>query len=236
MVVSAAGRAGAAGRAAGGMLRAGRGVGAAWCGRGARAVVALGSNLGDRAAHLRRALRALAQTPGLRVLRVSRIYETAPIGAGGGPPQGDYLNAVVELQSALPPRLLLARLQQIERTAGRRRTWRNAPRTLDLDLLFHGAAPRGDPDLVLPHPRLHLRGFVLAPLAEIKPALRHPCGVRIADLAARLRQTAKPASGAGAAEPAGATRATGDARAGGVRLWRGGVLSTRRAHAPPRGA
>ena len=69
---------------------------------------------------MRRALRALAQTPGLRVLRVSRIYETAPIGAGGGPPQGDYLNAVVELQSALPPRILLARLQQIERAAGRR--------------------------------------------------------------------------------------------------------------------
>jgi len=211
-------------------------------GRGARAVVALGSNLGDRAAHLRRALRALAQTPGLRVLRVSRIYETAPIGAGGGPPQSDYLNAVVELQSALPPRLLLARLQQIERTAGRRRTWRNAPRTLDLDLLFHGAAPRGDPDLALPHPRLHLRGFVLAPLAEIKPALRHPCGVRIAELAARLRQTtgtAKPAAGAGAAEPTRATertRATGGTRAAGVRLWRGGILSTRRAHAPPRGA
>lgn len=190
-------------------------------GRGARAVVALGSNLGDRAAHLRRALRALAQTPGLRVLRASRIYETAPVGAAagarGGPPQGDYLNAVVALQSALPPRLLLLRLQQIERAAGRRSSWRNAPRTLDLDLLFHGA-PRRDPDLVLPHPRLHLRGFVLAPLAEIAPALRHPCGARIA----RLAQLAQ------LAERAARLRETGPAN---VRLWRGGILSTGRARA-----
>jgi len=183
--------------------RLGRAGGRARRGNGARALVALGSNLGDRAAHLRRALRALAQTPGLRVLRVSRIYETAPVGAKGHP-QSDYLNAVVALRSALPPRLLLLRLQQIERAAGRRRTWRNAPRTLDLDLLFHGA-PRRDPNLVLPHPRLHLRGFVLAPLAEIAPALRHPCGARIAKLAAR--QSIGPA--------------------GGVRLWRGGILRAR---------
>lgn len=202
--------------AAGGAGQAGRGAGAA--GRGARAVVALGSNLGDRAAHLRRALRALAQTPGLRVLRASRIYETAPVGASAdapGPPQGDYLNAVVELQSALPPRLLLLRLQQIERAGGRRRSWRNAPRTLDLDLLFHGA-PRRHPDLVLPHPRLHLRDFVLAPLAEIAPALRHPCGARIAQLA-RLAE-----------RRAARLRETGTA---GVRLWRGGILSTGRARA-----
>lgn len=209
--------AGAAGGARG-VMRAGRAVGRAGRGvGGARAVVALGSNLGDRAAHLRRALRALAQTPGLRLLRASRIYETAPVGApvAAGPPQGDYLNAVVELQSALPPRLLLLRLQQIERAAGRRRTWRNAPRTLDLDLLFHGA-PRRHPDLVLPHPRLHLRGFVLAPLAEIVPALRHPCGARIAQLARRAGSAARG-------------RETGAAP--GVRLWRGGILSTRRARA-----
>jgi len=193
----------AGGSAAGRAGRADRGSGGAQRGNGARALVALGSNLGDRAAHLRRALRALVQTPGLRVLRVSRIYETAPVGAKGHP-QSDYLNAVAALQSALPPRLLLLRLQQIERAAGRRRTWRNAPRTLDLDLLFHGA-PRRDPDLVLPHPRLHLRGFVLAPLAEIAPALRHPCGARIAELAAR--------------------QSTGPADA--VRLWRGGILPAR---------
>lgn len=205
MIAGGTGGAGAAGRA----------------GRGARAVVALGSNLGDRAAHLRRALRALARTPGLRLLRASRIYETAPVGApagapvgAGGPPQGDYLNAVVALQSALPPRLLLLRLQQIERAAGRRRSWRNAPRTLDLDLLFHGA-PRSDPGLVLPHPRLHLRGFVLAPLAEIAPALRHPCGARIAQLAERAQRAARQ-------------RETGPA---GVRLWRGGILSMHRARA-----
>lgn len=213
--------AGAAGGARG-VMRAGRAVGRAGRGvGGARAVVALGSNLGDRAAHLRRALRALAQTPGLRLLRASRIYETAPVGApvAAGPPQGDYLNAVVELQSALPPRLLLLRLQQIERAAGRRRTWRNAPRTLDLDLLFHGA-PRRHPDLVLPHPRLHLRGFVLAPLAEIVPALRHPCGARIAQLARRAERAAR-------LRQAG----PGARAASGVRLWRGGILSTRRARA-----
>lgn len=218
--------AGAAGGARG-VMRAGRAAGRAGRGAGgARAVVALGSNLGDRAAHLHRALRALAQTPGLRVLRASRIYETAPVGAdigapvgAPGPPQGDYLNAVVELQSALPPRLLLLRLQQIERAAGRRRPWRNAPRTLDLDLLFHGA-PRRHPDLVLPHPRLHLRGFVLAPLAEIVPALRHPCGARIAQLARRAERAARLRQAGPGARAASA-----------VRLWRGGILSTRRARA-----
>lgn len=149
------------------------------------AYVALGSNLGDRAGFLREALRGLAATDGVAVVAVSRTYETKPV----GPPQGPYLNAVAKLRTALSPRGLLERLLEIERSLGRQRGPEpNLPRTLDLDLLLHGDARVDEPDLVLPHPRLHERGFVLEPLRELAPELVHPVlGMTIDSLAARVR-------------------------------------------------
>jgi 2-amino-4-hydroxy-6-hydroxymethyldihydropteridine diphosphokinase len=149
-----------------------------------RAYVALGSNLGDRAAILRHALAALAGTPGVERLRASSLYETEPI----GPPQGPYLNAVAELETTLDAGALFARLGELESAAGRVRTAvRNAPRRLDLDLLLFDDACIETPALVVPHPRLHERAFVLVPLAELAADLRHPrLGLRIGELLARL--------------------------------------------------
>jgi len=137
-----------------------------------RALVALGSNLGDRARTLDSALDALGQAPGVRVVRVSSYHETLPV--GGPPGQPNYLNAVVELETDLSPEALLALLQQIEQAHGRERPMPNAPRTLDLDLLLYGDLVRIAPDPIIPHPRMHLREFVLAPLAEIAPEVVHP--------------------------------------------------------------
>lgn len=152
---------------------------------GAVAYVGLGSNLGDRAATLARALEALRATPGITRLAASRFYETEPV----GPPQGRYLNGVARLETTLAPRALLARLFEIERDAGRLRgAERNAPRTLDLDLLLYGELRLEEPSLVLPHPRLHQRAFVLEPLCELAPDVLHPVlGETMAVLAARVR-------------------------------------------------
>jgi len=151
-----------------------------------RAFVALGSNLGDRAGHLARALAALRATPAVSVLRCSRLYETDPVGP---PPQGPYLNAVAELETSLPPRALLGRLLAIEAAEDRvRGPERNAPRTLDLDLLAHGDAVLDEPGLQLPHPRLHERAFVLTPLCDLAPGWRHPLlGVTASGLLAGVR-------------------------------------------------
>ena len=130
-----------------------------------RAYVAAGSNLGDRWGHLALAARELRATPGVAVVRGSRVWETAPM----GPPQPRYLNAVLELETRLPPEPLLRALQGIERAALRRREIRWGPRTLDLDLLLHGDAVLRTPALTLPHPGLASRRFVLAPLAELCP-------------------------------------------------------------------
>ncbi len=128
-----------------------------------RAFVGVGTNLGSRWAWLALAARALRATPGVAVVRGSRVWDSAPL----GPPQPRYLNAVLELETTLPPRALLAALQAVERRARRRRDVRWGARTLDLDLLLVGDALVAEPGLVLPHPALAARRFVLQPLAEL---------------------------------------------------------------------
>jgi 2-amino-4-hydroxy-6-hydroxymethyldihydropteridine diphosphokinase len=152
--------------------------------RAVRAYVALGSNLGDREANLRRALAALRASRGVGQVEASPVYETEPV----GPPQGPYLNAVARVTTTLSARALLERLLAIEQAAGRERgTERNAPRTLDLDLLFHGDRVIDEPGLRVPHPRLHERAFVLVPLADLAPELVHPeRGETVAALLARV--------------------------------------------------
>ena len=135
------------------------------------AYIALGANLDDPLGQLRAALDAVAALPDSRMLRTSSFYRTAPVGAPGQP---DYLNAVAALETGLAPDDLLAALLEIEHDFGRRREYRNAPRTLDLDLLLYDDAVIDRPHLQIPHPRLHLRAFVLVPLAEIAPELRLP--------------------------------------------------------------
>lgn len=136
------------------------------------AYIGLGSNLGDRWATLRGALRRLRAEPGLRVADTSEVYETAPV--GGPPESGPYLNAVAAVETDRPPHDLLKLLQHVERQYGRTRGEPNAPRTLDLDLLLYGDEVVDTPDLVVPHPRLHERAFVLVPLADIDPDANHP--------------------------------------------------------------
>ncbi len=138
----------------------------------ARAYVGMGSNLGDRAGNLLLGLRGMLGAR-LRVARLSSVYETEPAGVPDEQPA--YLNMVAELAAPLPaPTELLARLLEIELSLGRRRERPLAPRTLDLDLLVYADARFESASLVLPHPRLHLRRFVLAPLAELAPDARHP--------------------------------------------------------------
>jgi 2-amino-4-hydroxy-6-hydroxymethyldihydropteridine diphosphokinase len=136
--------------------------------RTARAYLGLGSNLGDRLAHLQAAIDGLAATPDVQVVAVSRVYETAPV---GGPPQDDYLNAVVAVDTALDPHELLAVAQRLETGEQRVRAERWGPRTLDVDILLVDDEHLDEPDLVVPHPRMHERAFVLAPLADVAPDL-----------------------------------------------------------------
>ena len=131
------------------------------------AFVGLGANLGDARGALDAAFVALADLPKTKLQRASSLYRSAPVDSGGP----DYLNAVVQLETRLAPLELLAALQRIELAHGRERPYRNAPRTLDLDLLLHGSRRLASAVLTLPHPRLHLRAFVLRPLAELAPDL-----------------------------------------------------------------
>lgn len=129
-----------------------------------KAAVGLGSNLGDRAQHIAKAVAALSELGSLH--RVSSIYETAAI---GGPKQGDYLNAVVVMDTEMPARALLERCLQIERESGRERRERWGPRTIDLDILFYGDESINENELTVPHPRMTERRFVLEPLLEVWP-------------------------------------------------------------------
>lgn len=137
------------------------------------AYIALGSNLGDRRGAIEGALRALGETPAVAVTAVSDIIETDPVGPPG---QGAYLNAVVRLRTSLTPRELLELCRRLETTGGRDRNGeqRWGPRRLDLDLLLYGHCVVNEPDLVVPHPLMHRRDFVLRPLAQIAPEAMHP--------------------------------------------------------------
>ena len=131
------------------------------------AFIGLGANLGDAAGTLRNALQRIAGLPRTQLLAQSSLYRTAPIDSGGP----DYVNAVAQVSTALAAPDLLAQLQLIESEAGRERPYRNAPRTLDLDLLLYGDAHIDSATLTVPHPRMTERAFVLVPLAEIAPRL-----------------------------------------------------------------
>ncbi|HEY8153991.1 MAG TPA: 2-amino-4-hydroxy-6-hydroxymethyldihydropteridine diphosphokinase [Myxococcota bacterium] len=152
------------------------------------AYVAMGSNLGDREAHLAAATHALRSRPDVRVVAVSTVYETAPLGP---PPQGPYLNAALRLRTQLAPRALLACLLEIEASRGRQRSsGRWSARTLDLDLLFYGSLVLDEPGLCVPHPALHERAFVLVPLCELAPQLVHPrLGASVEELARKVRDS-----------------------------------------------
>ena len=131
-----------------------------------RAYLGIGSNLGDRRAHLQGAVDELAGVEGLRVVAVSPVYETVPV---GGPPQPDFLNAVVAVDTELTARVLLELAQRIEAAAERVRTVRWGPRTLDVDVLLVGDERIDEPDLEVPHPRMTERAFVVVPLADLAP-------------------------------------------------------------------
>ncbi len=159
-----------------------------------RAFIGIGSNLGDRAAHLREATQRLSGLPSTRLTRQSSIYETEPVGEVSGP----FLNSVVEIETDLAADALMRRLLAIERTMGRKRAAGRKrasargrsyrPRVIDLDLLFFDNEVIDQPRLQVPHPRLHERRFVLAPMAELAPTLIHPQrNASISELLARLK-------------------------------------------------
>ena len=129
------------------------------------AYIALGANLGDPVASLRKAMDDLAGLAGVNLVKRSSLYRTAPLESSGP----DYVNAVVEITTCLTAPDLLTRLQALEHGAGRERAYRNAPRTLDLDILTYGKARIDSALLTIPHPRMTERAFVLVPLAEIAP-------------------------------------------------------------------
>lgn len=131
------------------------------------ASVGVGANLGDAQAAVRKAIQDLAALPESELHAVSSLYASAPLDADGP----DYVNAVVQLQTALSPDALLMALQTIEQQAGRLRPYRNAPRTLDLDILLYGDLEVNRSDLLIPHPRMWQRAFVVVPLAEIAPQM-----------------------------------------------------------------
>jgi 2-amino-4-hydroxy-6-hydroxymethyldihydropteridine diphosphokinase len=132
------------------------------------AYVGLGSNLEDPARQVETALQELDRLPHTRLVKRSSLHRTEPVGYADQP---DFINAVAQLETGLPAERLLAELQEVEARHGRARSFPNAPRTLDLDLLLYGNARIASPELTVPHPRMHERAFVLKPLLEIAPQL-----------------------------------------------------------------
>jgi 2-amino-4-hydroxy-6-hydroxymethyldihydropteridine diphosphokinase len=142
---------------------------------GHEVLLGLGANLGDPVAQLGRAVEALSSS--LRIGAVSSLYRTEPVGHADQP---DFYNLVVRGWTALEPAALLRAAQGVEAALGRRRSFRDGPRTIDVDLLAYGDRVMRTPELTLPHPRLHLRGFVLHPLVEVAPEWTHPVLARTA--------------------------------------------------------
>ena len=164
----------------------------------ARAVLALGSNLGDRMANLQGGVDAIAGAPGISFLAVSPVYETAPV---GGPVQPDFLNAVLLVRAAIPARAVLDLGQAAEAAVHRVRGVRWGPRTLDVDVIDYGGVVSGDRLLTLPHPRAHERAFVLAPWHDIEPGAVLPGHGPVAALLAAAVAAGTAAEGTA---PAGA--------------------------------
>ncbi len=154
-------------------------------GRLPSAYLGLGTNLGDRIENLRLAVRLLSEDRVIRVCSAANLYETSPV--GGPPGQSNYYNTVVGVATELDAPALLEHLLNVERRMGRVRAETNGPRIIDIDLLLCGGIVRDTANLTIPHPRLHARGFVLEPLAEVAPELRHPViGETIRELRDRL--------------------------------------------------
>ncbi|MBN2208711.1 MAG: 2-amino-4-hydroxy-6-hydroxymethyldihydropteridine diphosphokinase [Candidatus Coatesbacteria bacterium] len=152
------------------------------------AYIGLGSNLSDRESNLRKALDMIDSEDGVSILRVSSFCESEPVGPKDQP---DFVNAVAEVQTSLVPRSLLEVLQRIEREMGRIRSRRWGPRLIDLDILLYGDLLISEPNLVIPHRLMHLRGFVLKPLCELIPEVAHPAaGLRFRELLDGVEQDA----------------------------------------------
>jgi len=143
------------------------------------AFLGVGSNLGDRLANLQRAVDLLGASSGVRVRRSSRVWETDPV---GGPPQPEFLNVVVEVDTDLDPLDLLRACNRVETDLGRTRDVRWGPRTVDIDLLLIDGLTIDDPALTIPHPRMHQRAFVLLPLLDLDPNPTLPDGTRLLDV------------------------------------------------------
>lgn len=154
-----------------------------------RVFLALGSNLGDRSAHLNAAAGAIGRIPGTVVVVVSPVYETQPFGRTD---QGPFLNAAMEIATPLPPRELLAAVQEAEQTVGRTPAERWGPREIDIDILLYDGLVVQEPDLQVPHPGLPERRFVLIPLRDIAEDVVHPVsGLTVAEMASACPDTTR---------------------------------------------